>query len=581
MLYAIAENLDPGTYEFRLCTASLLGTPIETFNSSLLAFALHFVGNGVGGNFPRIQSTVAQGLINRGGTWQPVPGLAGGLTLTATSDVLLAMSFNAAAASGGRASYGDFETCIEDSNGDFPFGSDQAGSSQEVRRRFTSISDLGAAGQVGLAIGLGTGDYTARACSRMFVNPGNVINPNLAGFVGRSIDDLTVPVTLAWFSASGSDSGYIEWATATEVGNLGFHLYGIENQAPRRLNRELIPARALDSTAPAGYRFQLRDFQGDEILLEDVDVTGRSRFHGPFRIGKTYGELPPAPRPTDWGRIRLNRGGRSKSGDLAGQRGTSVAGKSLRQANVNLSVDHDGIYRLTHQNLLAAGIDLSGVSTARLALLNRGKAVPIRVGGPERFGAGSFLEFVGQALDTLYTQTNVYSLEIGSRFKARVHVDPRVPPAGEQPEFYQAVHRQESNRLYDFAAPGDSPWYDTRLLAVSEPVEATYDLNLEGWSEGSGPLGVTVMLWGVTNFPQAPDHHVVVEVNGVELADEWFDGLQHRQIELQVPELLLEPSGNTLTLRLPHDTGALYDLVNYDYSQVRYPRRFQAVDGRI
>jgi hypothetical protein len=90
-----------------------------------------------------------------------------------------------------------------------------------------------------------------------------------------------------------------------------------------------------------------------------------------------------------------------------------------------------------------------------------------------------------------------------------------------------------------------------------------------------------VALWGVTDFPQNPDHHVVIDVNGVELADEWFDGLVDRPVALEVPDSILAPSGNTLRLLLPHDTGADYDLVHYDGYRVTYPRAFVARDGRL
>jgi len=580
MLYAIAEDLDPGTHEFRLCTKSPSGSPISTFSASLLAFALHFVDGGVGGHFPRIQQTVALGQVS-GASMQPVTGLLDPFTLDVTSDVFLAMSFTALSATGGEGDFGEFETCIEDAGGGFPFGADQNGNSQEVRRRFASADDRGAGGQVGLALGLEAGDYSARGCASVTGNTISLENPNLVGFVPRSNDDTTVAVSLAWFRAVLSAGAELAWATATEVGNIGFHVYGIEDGQLQRLNRELIPSRATDSLLPAFYNFRVTGFKGDTFLLEDVDITGRLRFHGPFRRGKSHGQRPSAPRPTDWQQIRRDRlddqgfKGRGSSHSLSSVR------RPVLLPTANIGVDHDGIYRLSFESLLAAGIDLTGAPSAQLLLKNKGHPVPIRVAAGRHFGPGSYIEFVGQALNTLYTETNVYTLQVDSRPGDRVGKDFQMPPLDEPPESYQEDRRVEANLLYDFSAPGDSPWYQTRLLAISEPVEETYDLELDSWQEDSGPIGVTVELWGVTDFPRAPDHHVVVEVNGVELADEWFDGLEYHPIDLQIPEWLLEPTGNTLRLRLPHDTGAQYDLVNYDFYRLRYPRRFHAVEGQL
>jgi hypothetical protein len=88
-------------------------------------------------------------------------------------------------------------------------------------------------------------------------------------------------------------------------------------------------------------------------------------------------------------------------------------------------------------------------------------------------------------------------------------------------------------------------------------------------------------VWGVTNFPVYPDHHLVVEVNGTRVTEAYFDGLSVPQIRVEVPDSVLAETGNVVTLRLPHDTGADYDLVNYDHLEVRYPRRFVARDGAL
>ena len=578
MLYAIAENLDPGTYEFRLCAASPSTSFVQTFGASLLAFSLHFVGNGVGGHFPRIQATVAQTQAT-GGNMELLPGLFDPFTLAADSDVFLAMNLTAFTTTSGQGDFGEFETCIEKTvDQSFPFGNDQNGSSQEVRRRFSSGDDLGAAGQVGLAINLAAGDYNARGCASVTGNPVTLVDPNLVGFVPSSIDDTTVPVSLAWFRARGGD---LEWATATEVGNLGFHIYGVEEGQPRRLNGELIRSRALDAISPTFYRFRAAGFAGDTFFLEDVDITGRSRFHGPFRRGNDDGKGPSVPALTDWRRIERQRLARAHLQGVGRSRGMSLAGPRRSFPAVNIGVDRDGIHRLRYEDLMAAGLDLGGVPVAHLALKNRGRPVQIRVESRGRFGRGSYIEFIGQALDTLYTRTNVYNLVIDPRSSARIERDRHFPPVGEPPKFYRENRKVETNRLYDFSAPGESPWYDSRLLAISEPVEETYALEIDARYEDSDPIDVTVALWGVTDFPQSPDHHVVVEINGVELADEWFDGLQNHPIDLQIPAWLLEPSDNTIRLRLPHDTGAQYDLVHYDFYRVQYPRRFHAEDGRL
>ncbi|MGB5177060.1 MAG: SdrD B-like domain-containing protein, partial [Thermoanaerobaculia bacterium] len=398
----------------------------------------------------------------------------------------------------------------------------------------------------------------------------------------------TTPVTLAYFGSEGGGNVTFEWATATETGNLGFHLYVLAEDGMRRLNETLIPSQLGDALAPQRYALEAWGVDGDQFLLEDVDLYGQTRYHGPFELGRTYGNQVWNVKRTDWVGIRREhhrKAAARRSRRLAGLGGGSSMGSRPalgRAAPVYLRVREDGLYRVTYEALVAAGVDLAGFPASKLALLEGGQPVPIRVGGPGRFGPGSFVEFVGRGLDTLYTDTNVYTLKVAPKYAARVGHDAGLPSTSARiPGFYYETRTAEFNRAYDFAAPGDDPWYDTRLLAISGPVEAFFELELEDRLPEAGPVELTVELWGVTDFPQAPDHHVVLEVNGVELADEWFDGFEDRAVRTEIPDWLLGPDSNRLRVLLPHDTGALYDLVNYDHYRLRFPRRFEAIGGQL
>lgn len=110
-------------------------------------------------------------------------------------------------------------------------------------------------------------------------------------------------VELARFEAQASgDAVHLEWETASELDNLGFHLYrarsvqpGPANPTWTRLNAALIPAQAPGS--PAGARYAWRDRPPRSGLvyfywLEDVDLYGISTLHGPIRV-----EWQPVRRP--------------------------------------------------------------------------------------------------------------------------------------------------------------------------------------------------------------------------------------------------------------------------------------------
>ena len=96
----------------------------------------------------------------------------------------------------------------------------------------------------------------------------------------------TTAVKLASFRAVGFDSAVsVEWETASELDNLGFHLYrGLSENGPwERLTSSLIPGLG---SSPEGKRYSfldsgLRNGATYFYRLEDVDRSGRVTSHGP------------------------------------------------------------------------------------------------------------------------------------------------------------------------------------------------------------------------------------------------------------------------------------------------------------
>jgi hypothetical protein len=142
--------------------------------------------------------------------------------------------------------------------------------------------------------------------------------------------------------------------------------------------------------------------------------------------------------------------------------------------------------------------------------------------------------------------------------------------------------RFERDRRYSYSSPNGDPWYDDMLLVTTEAASWTYQLELDHVAEGAGPATLNVDLWGWTNHPDfALDHHVVVFFNGVQVADELFDGLLEVPIEVELPEGLIVEGANTLEIHLPADTGSPVDLTAFDGFSVTYPRRLVARNDRL
>jgi hypothetical protein len=420
------------------------------------------------------------------------------------------------------------------------------------------------------------------------------------------------PVTLSYFKASAQGGTVIfDWSTATEIGNVGFNLY-VENDGQKtRINQELIPSNAVDSLERQDYSFSA-DVPGDTFYIESVDVFGATERHGPFQLGQEYGSRI-APDPINWPAIRAEHAIQPASPPLTldqvqtipdetAQDDSSVTAEPTATPEilptlpphkgrhnaltapsiiVNIQVRQTGLYRVTYEMLRDAGYDLSGMLASQVKLTNRGQAVPIYVKSAAKFGPGSYFEFYGQALDTVYTDTNIYRLELGSP-APRIASSSAVPGKGSTPpvSFTDTLTVNNQRAYASFYALEDG-WYDTSMLVYTTSKSWSFSFDVTNLADANAPATLKLTVWGVTDWPQAPDHHLIVSVNGVQVASQIFDGLTVQTIEINLPPGTLLSGANTLQLTLPGDTGVQYDMVNFDKFSLTYQRTFQAQDGRL
>jgi predicted extracellular nuclease len=94
----------------------------------------------------------------------------------------------------------------------------------------------------------------------------------------------------------------VKWQTATEIDNLGFYLYRSESpDGPwTRLNEALIPSQAPGAPVGATYTWLDEAVQPGVTYfyrLEDVDIYGRSTFHGPVSATALQSSLQPRSSP--------------------------------------------------------------------------------------------------------------------------------------------------------------------------------------------------------------------------------------------------------------------------------------------
>lgn len=398
------------------------------------------------------------------------------------------------------------------------------------------------------------------------------------------ISAATLPVTLAWVeSVPAGESLVVRFATATETGNAGFRIWGT-NPGGKTFLLGDVKSQVIDSFSPRSYEVAVNGAGVSAIQIEDVSIYGKNRLHGPFAVGTSAGELPQVER-VDWAEIRQATGLVS---DLDRVRAAEGPGAAERVAELNSSlfaatsalvlVREAGIHRLTYEDLIAAGVDLAGVEPGRIALVDGGQGIPRHVEtAGKRFGPGSFLEFVARPQLTLASPVDAYELRLDPALAIAVQ-------AGSYPGRGQggvtaatAVHRPD--HIYGYASPSADPWYDGEALAWGAP--ATLRRSFELPDLAVGPVNLKVRLWGIGDLAgAAPDHHVVVRLNGTEIGQSRFDGFSVWEPEFDVTGLV-EPAGNELEIFLPWDTGYSFDYIALEGFEATYSRATHAENGRF
>ncbi|HVS12985.1 MAG TPA: C25 family cysteine peptidase [Thermoanaerobaculia bacterium] len=392
------------------------------------------------------------------------------------------------------------------------------------------------------------------------------------------------PISLAFARVSGFGSRQtLEWTTATEAGNVGFNVLAETADGLVRVNDELIESKAIDSTRPLDYAIELGGVESGRFYLEEVDVTGKTKRHGPFRLGRSYG-TDQAPERVDWEPIRAEQERfAERRRDVRVASGAQVGQGGGRFAPVDLRLRQEGVYRVTYEELAAAGFDFAGAPSGALALTHRGQPVPIRLVSSGRgygFGPGWAIEFFGEAIDSLYTDLNVYRLSVDRQQALRIGTQPAAPTEEPQPFFMASSVREEDVR-YAFSSPTGDPWFESRLLARGAPVSESWDFQVDRLVAGGAPARLAVDVWGQSEWAADPDHHVAVLVNLVKVADVRFDGIDGLTIEATLPDGLLREGKNTLTLQVLGDNGSPWDLVNFDGFRVEYPRATATRKGSL
>ena len=375
----------------------------------------------------------------------------------------------------------------------------------------------------------------------------------------------------------------LKWSTGNESGNLGFNVYREVNGKRRLLNSAPIAGNALRSgvelkASGTDYSWTDKTFNQNAVYyIEDLDVDGSASLHGAIapQFRQTLGNQPNARMFSDLANVESSDGSKEiVSGDASKVSVPTVkatAALMARQQEIaalggaKITVKHDGWYRVTAQELQAAGFDINS-NPQVWQLYTDGAEVPFKLNSDS-------IEFFGRGLDTPLTDKQVYYLINGQSNGLRIN-SVEGGAANENADaqsFGVTVERRDRTVYVSSILNGDADnWFGAVVSRSSQTVQNLNAVNVDGNSKAH----LSLKMQGVV----AVDHTVSVRFNDVELGTVEFSGFENKQFEFDLPAAAVREGVNSVYLQA---NGAGSDASLVDTIRLSYQRGYTASDNRI
>ena len=389
----------------------------------------------------------------------------------------------------------------------------------------------------------------------------------------------TTPVTLSSFKATASANGTnFAWSTETETGNIGFRLLIGDNVRELVEIVELIPSQVVDSVEPQFYSAFVARNDFRNVWIADIDIYGNEVKHGPYKVNKQYGRQNVAFERVNWNAIRLQN-------DQRRQVRIANTVNTVNVTAIDIRVEKDGVYRVTFEELLMAGLDLGQKRPDQLKFELNGNGVPVYVNtnGSDVFAAGSWMEFIGEKINnSIYTETNLYRLSITTNDQSSlilINDNESTFAEIDTSVFYRAEQYKDEDKRYSFVAPGNDPWFLDQILAFGADASVLYEFDVAHLQSGSSILDYEI--WGGTDFGNVIDHHIQITVNGTVLVDTFLDGLNTLTGRVELPADMLIDGVNDIQVNAILENGIRYSLINTNWLGLEYNSGLVVIDDYL
>ena len=391
----------------------------------------------------------------------------------------------------------------------------------------------------------------------------------------------------------------VSWTTLGESGNAGFTVLRRSAASADAWAQVGVVPGAGESSEASEYEYADHVGAGVwEYIVRDVDFRGHVTRHKLGSIAVEGGGVlkklvaalgapgPVAQSPGINKQVKLPEGlgsAPASSADSKGHRSLVApiakphpAAKPIvkSRAGAALGAPPDGAVKVYTKGAGLVGVDLAAVGMGPWRVVNRGEEVGSVV-------SGGRLVFYARAIESRYTDENVYWLVPG---RGKAHpMGARGPARATVFESCMATSRVEDNALYYRNVPhneerGDG-FFSSQLFYAGG--RATFNVPVTGMLPGAGGK-VRFSVIGLTSYDAvAPDHHLVVLVNGYGAGSATWDGDHRYTGEIAVGAGVLTEGANSVALVCPGDTGAALEYGLVDWVEIEYERNLVLSGGKL
>jgi uncharacterized repeat protein (TIGR01451 family)/fimbrial isopeptide formation D2 family protein len=431
------------------------------------------------------------------------------------------------------------------------------------------------------------------------------------GYVSPAVPTLAV---LSSFSAHEQDGQVIvQWETASEHNTLGFYLFRLDPATGeyQSITMGLLPGLLTD---PRGGTYTLVDSGATSGIvyrykLVEVERNGRQITYGPFTIPvTTENEKAINVLRNSSAGSTMKVSSSHPSTYTRKAREQSVLQKALAQARkvtsqstlknresqvapargsrIKIPVTKDGLYYMDAGDISAiTGINRirirSMINRQQIAVSNQGQPVAYL---PARNNAGIY--FYGTGTDSAYTRDNIYWIDtingITMKNDERIHLPVSVSP-GES--FTDNLHIEQDviPNMSQTNDPSEDYW-DWNLIYLSNSYSdspETFTFSLSGKADTQTTATLQVHLVGGSDSGMDRDHHVVVSLNGQQIGEGWWTGLDTYNLTATFDQSLLSEGENTIEVKGVLDGGIPWSMFLIDSFDLAYGRLYDAAGNKL